>query len=75
MTIKTAVLFKTYLWNQDVYNQYLRAKNNAPKSDFYILYDNTNREIDIPKEILLSERVFLTSWLDAEKLGLGPVRS
>ncbi|MBS4075051.1 hypothetical protein KGY14_07590 [Ameyamaea chiangmaiensis] len=64
------MLFKTHFWDEGVAENFAACKRFSQESDIFILFDSSNRKIDIPDEVLLSERVFLTPYSKVEALGL-----
>lgn len=67
---KYVLLFKTHLWNETISRNFELCKQNFKKGDIYIVYDNSNGEVDIPLDILAKEYVYFTPYQKIEDLNL-----
>jgi hypothetical protein len=70
MTARTAVLFKAYMWNETIGRLFELCKAQCPRSDLYILYDNSRGQVDIPPDIMEHEKVIFMPFASAEEIGM-----
>lgn len=66
--MKTAILFKTHIWDEVVERNFLRCKRYGKESDIYILLDPAAGAI-IPEPYCNEDRIFLIPYSNIEKLG------
>lgn len=66
---KTAVLFKTHLWNDTVENLYKMCKAQSRLSDIFIIYDDTNG-CNLPDRIKEENNILFYNKESIKKIGL-----
>lgn len=67
--MKTAILFKTHIWDEAVERNFLLCKRHGRDSDIFILLDPAGKA-EIPAPYCDEERIFVIPYSDIEKLGL-----
>lgn len=68
-SMKTAILFKTHIWNNIVEKNFLLCKKNSHSSDIFIVIDSETGDI-IPRNYQLEERIFLAPYSRIDDIGL-----
>ncbi|MBF0860060.1 hypothetical protein HKD24_12670 [Gluconobacter sp. LMG 31484] len=67
--MKTAIIFKTHIWDNIVERNFLLCKENSKNSDIFIIFDPVLGR-PLPEKYQKEEKVFLVPYSDIEKLGL-----